>query len=138
MMRLTLMLVAFAAIVLGGSDHSSAQSPSMNSAMVWPPNRARLVTLSRGGHPLTTLSFPAGTFLSASYNERGAPDRSRDVTSPHLVSQQRWEFHGDLRLHAMPAGEMIENGEPIALRMNRAPLSLTVTDMDVTIENVAQ
>src|SRR3954470_21535452 len=121
-----LMLVAFAAIVLGGSNHSSAQSPSMNSAIVWAPNSARLVTLSRGGHPLTTLSFPAGTFLSASYRER----------RPTLVSPGRWEFHGDLLLHAMPAGEMVENGEPIALRMNRAPLVLTATDMDVRIENV--
>ena len=123
-----LTLIVFAAIVLGSEDQPAAQSPSVNSAIVWAPNSARLVTLSRGGHLLTTLSFPAGTFLSASYTER----------KPSLIAQQRWEFHGDLSLHAMPASEMVANGEPIALRMNRAPLLLTVTDMDVTIENVNQ
>jgi len=120
------MLIAFSAIVLGGSDDSSAQSASPNGVIVWAPNSARLVTLSRGGHPLTTLSFPAGTFLSASYDEG----------RPNLVSPGRWAFHGNLLLHAMNAADMVETGEPIALRMNRAPLLLTANDMDVTIENV--
>jgi hypothetical protein len=120
------MLIAFAAIVLG-SDHSSAQSPSMNGPILWAPNPGRSVTLSRGGHRVTTLSFPAGTFLSASYDDRQP-----------LIAEGRWEFHGKFLLRAMPASEMVANGEPLAERMNRAPLVLTATDMDVTIENANQ
>jgi len=122
--RLTLMLIAFAAIVLGSSDHSSAQSASLTGPILWAPNPPRSVTLSRGGHPVTTLSFPAGTFLSASYDDRQP-----------LIAEGRWEFHGKFLLRAMPASEMVANGERLAERMNRAPLILTATDMDVIVKN---
>jgi hypothetical protein len=126
--RLTLMLAAFAAIVLGGSDHSGAQSASLTGPILWAPNPARSVTVSRRGHALTTLSFPAGTFLSASYDDR----------EPNLISPGRWEFHGNFQLRATSAAEMVANGKTLAERMNGAPLVLTATDMDVTIENVNQ
>jgi hypothetical protein len=38
----------------------------------------------------------------------------------------------------MSAAEMVADGETLAERMNRAPLVLTATDMEVTIENVNQ
>src|SRR3954467_8917132 len=100
------MLIAFAAVVLGFKNHSDAQSASLTGPILWAPNPARSVTLSRGGRTVTTLSVPAGTFLSASYDDRGP-----------LIAEGRREFHGNIRLRAMSAAEMVADGETLAERM---------------------
>jgi hypothetical protein len=95
----------------------------------WAPNPSRHVTISQDGATVASLLLPAGTFMSASYDEQ----------QQNLITAGRWEFRGDVTLRVQPAATA--PGQPPGRRateiMSRPPITLTLSAVDVLIENVA-
>jgi len=123
--RLILALLV-ATVALGGGDPGLAQS--QNLGIFWAPNPSRSVTISRNGVPLTSFRFPAGTFLSASY----------DQAKPNTMAPGRWEFGGDVVLRAQPAIDAPGQGpnRPPEEIMSQPPLVLTLKNVRVLVENL--
>jgi hypothetical protein len=124
--RIAALVVAFLLIPM---VRGRAQSAGLSGGILFAPNAARQVTLSRNGVLLTSMTTPRGTFLRASYDE-GAPKS---------IAERRWEFHGEFALRVLPAIEAASRpaGEGLSEQlMRRAPLLLTAQGVDVVIENV--
>jgi hypothetical protein len=90
-----MMTVAFGLMILGFDIKGGAQTDELLGGINWAPNSARSVTISRGGVVLTMFILPAGTFLSASYDDR----------QPNVISPGHFEFQGDFVLRAQPAAD---------------------------------
>jgi hypothetical protein len=105
-----------------------AQSAGLQGGILFAPNTARTVTISKNGALLASLSIPKGTFLRATYDE-GAPQS---------IAEGRWEFHGDVALRALRASDAASRpGERVSEQtMSLAPLVVTAQGVDVVIENV--
>jgi hypothetical protein len=123
-----MMTVAFGLMILGFDINGVAQTDELRGGINWAPNSARSVTISRGGMVLTTFILPAGTFLSASYDDR----------QPSVINPGHFEFQGDFVLRAQPAADA--PGQPPGRRfeeiMSRPPFVLTLQNVDVVIENL--
>ena len=103
-----------------------AQPPGLQGRIVFAPNSARSVRLTRNGALLASLTFPTGMFLSASYDDQ-------KTTS---IAAGRWAFEGDFVLRALPAKEPPQPGMTrVEQAVNQAPLVLTLRGVDVLIEN---
>jgi hypothetical protein len=110
---------------------SRAQSGDLEGGIFWAPNSARRVTLTRNGALMASFEVPEGTFLSASYDDQ----------QPSSIQAGHWEFHGDFELRAQPLSESPPppgGGRRMEEIMRDAPLTLTVQDVDVLIENVSR
>ena len=94
----------------------------------WAPNPSRQVTISQNGATVASLLLPTGTFMSASYDEQ----------QQNLITPGRWQFRGDVTLRVQPAATA--PGEPPGRKlveiMSRPPVTLTLSAVDVLIENV--
>jgi len=124
-MRTIGLVASIAALVFLPVERGGAQAPGLQGGIVFAPNPARTVTISKNGVLRASFNIPTGTFLSASYDDK----------QPTSITSGRWEFHGDFVLRAQSASEMPPPGGGIAERMSKAPLVLTVQGMDVVIEN---
>jgi hypothetical protein len=104
-----------------------AQPTGLKGGIVLAGNSARGVTVSRNGAVLASFTFPTGTFLSVTYDDR----------MPSSITDGRWTFQGDFVLRALPASEP---GSPGVRRMeqvvNQAPLEMTLRGGAVAIENL--
>src|SRR5688572_15427514 len=94
------------------------QLPSgLQGGIVFAPNPARSVRLTRNGVVLASLNIPAGMLLSVSYDDQ----------KPTSIAAGRWAFEGDFILRALPVSEPPQPGvrrvEQVA---NQAPLVLSL------------
>jgi hypothetical protein len=64
----------------------------LRGGIFWAPNPSRRVTLSQDGNIVASLLLPAGTFMSATYDDQ----------QQNLVTAGRWEFRGDVVLRVQP------------------------------------
>ncbi len=110
--------------------HSRTQSDDLQGMIYFAPNSARRVTLTRNGALLASFQVPEGVFLSAAYDDQ----------QPTSLAAGRWEFHGDFRLRAQPAGEAPGQppGRGFEQIMSTAPLVLMVDGVDILMENIDQ
>jgi hypothetical protein len=108
---------------------NSGWSQNLLGGIFWAPNPSRRVTLSQNGDIVASLLLPAGTFMSASYE-----DQREALTTPG-----RWELHGNVVLNVQPAATAPGRppGRSVDEIMSRPPITLTLSTVDVLIENVA-
>ena len=103
------------------------QPAGLQGGIVFAPNPARNVRLTRNGALMASLNIPAGMFLSVSYDDQ----------KPTSIATGRWAFEGDFVLRALPASEPTEPGvRRVEQVVNQAPLILTLRGVEVLIENV--
>ena len=128
-MRTATIVVLVATSLLLSVDSGRAQSDNLEGRILFAPNAARTVTVTRRGELFATLQIPQGTLMVASYDQR----------NPTTFTAGRWEFHGDFQLHALPATENtpspVPGGKVDQIR-SEAPLVLSLQDVDVLMENV--
>ncbi len=123
-MRIANLVALVATFLLLPADSGHAQADDLQGAILFAPNAARTVTVTRRGALLASLQIPQGTLMVASYDEQ----------NPTSFTAGRREFHGDFRLYALPATENtpppVPGGKIDQIR-NEAPLVLSVQDVDV-------
>lgn len=109
--------------VLGGEGWGQ----NVRGGIFWAPNPSRRVTLSRNGSNVASLLLPAGTFMSATYENQQQP----------LATPGRWEFRGDVTLRVQPAATAPGQppGRTAAEIMSRPPVTITLSGVDVLVEN---
>ena len=130
-MKIACLVALVATFLFLPAESSHAQSDDLQGYVLFAPNVARTVTVTRRGALLASLQIPQGTIMVASYDER----------DPTSFTAGRWEFHGDFRLHALPATENTPPPVPggkVDQIQREAPLVLSVQDVDVLMENVAR
>ena len=125
MRNAVLAIVLLAGLLVPGGD---GWSQILRGGIFWAPNPSRRVTLSQNGATVASLLLPAGTFMSAAY----------DNQQRNLVTAGRWEFQGDVVLKIQPAAT--SPGQPPGRKageiMSRPPIILMLSDVEVLIENV--
>jgi len=128
-MRSVGLIVAIGTILLVPADSGRAQQDDLRGWVLFAPNIARKVDVTRNGALVASLQVPAGTFLVASYDEK-------QRTS---FANGRWEFQGEFRLYAQPAKEsspsLVPGGRVDQIRA-QAPLVLSCAACDVLMENI--
>jgi len=118
----TLAASSVLALSLVSVGHGQAQQPARNTVYI-APNIARTLTISRSGVMMTTLSIPQGTLLSVTYDTAGSVLPANDG---------RFAFHGNVEIRALAASQKPAN-MILADAMERSPIQLTATDVDVAI-----
>jgi len=117
----TLAASSVLALSLVSVGHGQAQQPARNTVYI-APNIARTLTISRSG-VMMTLSIPQGTLLSVTYDTAGSVLPANDG---------RFAFHGNVEIRALAASQKQAN-MILADAMERSPIQLTATDVDVAI-----
>ena len=104
MRRLVFMLVLGASVIVP-SDRGWGQSNATGGGIFWAPNTSRRITVSHDSLPVAVFTFPAGTFLDASY----------DDPTP-AIAPGRWAFRGNLR-----SGLNLSSARPASHRAGHPP-----------------
>ena len=117
----TLIIGTLLALTGVSTGHSQAPQGARNTVYI-APNVPRTLTISRAAVTLTTLTIPEGTLLSVTF------DTARSVLPQ---ADGRFEFHGNVEIHAMASSQK----PPLILEeaMRQSPIQLTATDVDVVI-----
>lgn len=123
----TILAVLVVSLVLCAIGLVRAQSPELQDEIMFAPNVARTVTVSRNGEALGSFNLPRGAFLAVSYDKRQL----------HVITDGRAEFRGDIAVRIQPASAAPRlTGKRLEQVMNEAPLVLTGQGMDVIVDNV--
>ncbi len=122
----TLFAVLVVPLVLCTINLGRAQSVGLQGGIMFAPNVARTVTVSRNGEALGSFNVPRGTFLGVSYDDQ----------QPHVITDGHFEFHGDIAVRIQPASAAPSlTGKRLEQVISEAPLVLTGQGMDVVVEN---
>lgn len=126
-MKRTILAIAFVLTVMMAGGEGWGQN--LLGGIYWAPNPSRRVTLSQNGNVVASLLLPDGTFMSATYENQ----------QQNLIAAGRWELHGDVVLRVQPAATSPgqQPGRRTDYIMSNPPITLTLSTVDVLIENVS-
>ena len=123
----TLFAVLVVLLMLCTINRGRAQSVGLQGGIMFAPNVARTVTVSRNGDELGSFNVPKGAFLGVSYDDR----------QPHVITEGHFEFHGDITVRIQPASAAPSlTGKRLEQVISEAPLVLTGQGTDLVIENI--
>ena len=77
-MKIESLVALVVTFLLIPTDRGRAQSDDLLGAVLFAPNAARTVTVTRRGALLASLQIPQGTLLVASYDEQNPTSSRRD------------------------------------------------------------